>query len=411
MIKAGALYLSIISAFIIAVICASLIMIAAHFRSSYLKDQRISRLYRNMDSAVSLVLAEAGEEIVGTTKIDLFGDETDSVIIKNNHWGIFNLSSVQCFKGADTLSKSLLIGLDTDRDGVAIYLSDEDRPLSVSGDTRITGNAMAPKSGIRKSYADSRPYSGEKTVYGAIHDSKRLLPELTKKWIEEIGEKLSADTKQYPLLQQGSQKCAFLTQVKEYNASKAVLLSDSLSGQIILYSDTLLHISAHAHLDNVVVFAKSIVVDKGFNGNAQLFARDSIVVGDGTRFTYPSVLAIMADQTEFQARISLGKDVKFDGIMLTHEPQRSALQTMISLGENTVVTGEVYATGLIKLDKNVSIKGKSSCNRFMMQTASTIYENFLIDVTINRRSRAQAYLTSGIFKENRGSKKVLRWQN
>ena len=411
MVKAGALYLSIITAFVIAVICASLIMIAANFKSSSLKDKRMSKLYRNMDSAISLVLAEAVEDTVGIKRIDLFDDQSDSVIIKNHHWGVFGLASIQCFTSVDTLTRSFLIGLATEHDGTAVYLSDEDRPLSVSGDTRIMGNAVAPKSGIRKSYAEGKPYLGEKTVYGAITDSKRTLPGLTEKWITEIEYKLKAKPKQYQLFKGGNQYASFLMPLKEYNASATELLSDSLSGQIILYSDTLLHITSNAHLNNVVIFAKSIIIDKGFSGNAQLFARDSIVIGSGSVFTYPSVIAVMSDQTKVQSKITLGEEVKFDGIILTHEPQRSALQTMISIGRGTIIKGEVYATGLIKLDKKVMISGKTSCNRFIMQTSSTMYENFLIDVTFNRKSRPKAYLTSGIFKGIKEDKKILRWQN
>lgn len=408
MLKAGALYLSIITAFLIAVICASLIMIAAHFRAGYLKDLRMGKLYRNMDSAISLVLS--GEELDGKQNIDLFGDETDSVMIESSHWGIFALSSIRCFVSSDTLSRAFLTGLDTSQDRVAVYLSDEDRPVSVSGNTRITGDVKVPKSGIRSSYSDGKPYTGKKIVYGAISDSKRTLDGLVEKWLSEIEHHLDTDPNDFPILISGNQNVSFLSPPKAYHARQSNLSADSLSGQIVLYTDTLIRIGANAHLDNVVIYAKSIIVEDGFSGNAQLFARDSIIVGNGAKFTYPSVLAVMAGETTGQSKIQLGKKVQFDGIILTHEQKRSALQTMISLAEGTVVRGEVYATGLVKLDKQLHVFGKVSCNRFIMQTSSTMYENFLIDITLNRKARSGAYLSSGIFKGNGLNKKILRWQ-
>ena len=409
MVKAGALYLSVITAFLIAVICASLIMIAAHFRGNYLKDVRMSRLYRNMDSAIVLALADHENAEEGKRYLDLFGDEVDSILFEKEHWGIFNLSSIHCFQHKDTLSRSFLLGLDKNDDVVATYLSDEDRPVSVSGNTRIIGNVEVPKSGIRSAYSDGKPYTGDKIVYGAIRNSKRTLPGLDKKWLDQIENQLHVEPRLYPELTSENQQISFFLPVKKYSLQEVDLRPDSLAGHIILYSDTSVHIHRDTKLDNVVIFAKSIIIENGFIGNAQLFARDSIVVGNDVQFTYPSVLGVVAGETAIQSKIQLGENVQFDGIIFTHEPKRSALQTMIVLGERTVVKGEVYATGLVKLDKHINVFGKVTCNRFIMQTSSTMYENFLIDVTINRKARSGAYLSSGIFTGNKLNHKVLRW--
>jgi hypothetical protein len=173
MLKAGALYFAVISAFLIAVICASLIMIAAYYREGYLRELRRGRLERNMDSAVDFVLNRGGTVQAGDTVLDLFGDGTDSVRLGDSYWGIFELSVIRTAVSTDTLKKSFLIGMDTRMDTLALYLSDEDRPLSVSGDTRVTGDAEVPKSGMRKSYVENRPYSGDKLVYGKILESGR----------------------------------------------------------------------------------------------------------------------------------------------------------------------------------------------------------------------------------------------
>lgn len=411
MLKAGALYFSIIVAFIIAMICASLIMLAAHYRGSYLKEMRMARLSRNMDSGIAAVLAEKDD--TDTTKaLDLFGDQTDSIMVKKKHWGIFTLATVKSFVLSDTIKRSFLIGLETKNDALAVYLSDEDRPLSVSGDTRITGDVEVPKAGMRKSYVESRPYSGEQLVYGKIHDSKRTLGGLEKKWIKEIEDKLDFDPSRLPNLQSEEERISFLSGAKEFNVSGLTKIENNLSGQITLYSDTVVRISANAKLDNTIIYAKSIVIADGFKGNCQLFARDSIIIGNHAVLGYPSVLGIMSKEKMVdQAKIIIGNDVLFDGIIFSYEPKRSALQTMVALGENTIVQGEVYATGLLKLAKKVKVEGKVSCNRFIMKTPTTLYENFLVDVTLNRRARNRVYLTSSVFTGTTGDKKILRWEN
>ncbi|RQO80234.1 hypothetical protein DBR40_01045 [Pedobacter sp. KBW01] len=412
MLKAGALYFSIIVAFIIAVICASLIMLASHYRGSYLKEVRMARLSRNMDSGIAYVLAESENREQNSLALDLFGDQTDSVLIEQKHWGIFNLATVKSFVLSDTLKQVFLMGQETTSDAVAMYLSDEDRPLSVSGDTRITGNVEVPKAGMRKSYVDSRPYSGDQLVYGKISDSKRTLGGLESKWIKEIESELDFDPVRLFTLNGGDEQVSFFDAAKKFNVSGLSQLTAQLSGQVILYSDTTVKVSAMAKLDNTIIYAQSIVVADGFKGNCQLFARDSITVGNGVTLSYPSVLGLVSKEKMVdQAKVTLGKNNRFEGIIFSYEPRRSALQTLVSLGEQTTVQGEVYATGLLKLDKKVKVAGKVSCNRFIMQTPATLYENFLIDVVLNRKARNRMYLSSAIFTGVSENKKILRWEN
>jgi hypothetical protein len=412
MLKAGALYFSIIVAFIIAMICASLIMLAAHYRGSYLKEIRMARLSRNMDSGIAYVLAQNANAKENNIALDLFGDQTDSVLIEAKHWGIFTLATVKSFVLTDTLKRSFLIGQETTNDAVALYLSDEDRPLSVSGDTRITGNVEVPKAGLRKSYVDSRPYSGDQLVYGKITDSKRTLGGLEDMWIQEIETELDFDPTKLPSLNGSNEQVSFFAKAKRFNVSNLSQVNTQLSGQVILYSDTTVKISAAAKLDNTIIYARSILVADGFKGNCQLFARDSIVIGNDVNLGYPSVLGLVSKEKMVdQAKITLGKNNRFEGIIFSYEPKRSALQTQIALGEQSTVQGEVYATGLIKLGKQVKVAGKVSCNRFIMQTPATLYENFLIDVILNRKARSRVYLSSAIFTGAAETQKILRWQN
>lgn len=385
-------------------------MLAAHYRAMYLKEIRMAKLNRDIQSGITYVLARADTLKTEKTALDLFGDETDSVLIGKRNWGIFEMATVKSFLFSDTLKCSFLMGIENRKDSLSLYLSDEDRPLSVIGNTRIMGNVKVPKTGMRISYVDNRPYTGEKMVYGRIMDSKKTLGGLEKKWVNEIDKKLDSNLTAFPKLGIEKQHVSFFSPAKSYNASGVKILSNHLSGQIILYSDTAIAVSATAKLDNVIIYAQSIKIEKGFKGNCQLFARDSIVVENNAVLEYPSVLALVSKEKMVdQAKITLGNNVRFQGIILTYEPKRSALQTMVSLGEKTVVSGEIYVTGLVKLAKNVIVEGKVSCNRFIMQTPATLYENFLIDVILNRKRRSRFYLTSGIFTGEKGRKKVLKW--
>ena len=73
--------------------------------------------------------------------------------------------------------------------------------------------------------------------------------------------------------------------------------------------------------------------------------------------------------------------------------------------------GEVYATGFVKMDKPVKIQGKVSCNRFIIQTPTSLYENYLIDIEINRKKRSKYYLGSALFPMKQLQNAILKWLN
>ena len=409
MIKAGALYFSIVVAFLIALISASLIMLAAHYRNSYLKQSRYARLKQNLQSGISYVLA-TDPSINESTTIDLYGDGTDSVLISLTTWGLFARATVRSFVQQDTLKASFLIGLATD--STAVYLCDEDRPLSLSGTTKITGNVIVPKAGLKKAYADGKPYIGEKLVYnGQSSHSNRTLSPVDSSHLKVIDMEFSAQDGLVAAFNQDL-NVSFLSPVKKIRLSrKATLAHLSLSGNLILLADSTVHIPASAKLNGIQLYAKTIVVEEGFKGNCQLFATDSIVVGKNASFGYPSVIGLISSGIpQALTAIKLGSGVELNGILFAYQQPRSATQPMISIGGKSLVQGEIYCTGLLKLDRNVTLNAKVSCKRFIMQTPTTLYENLLIDVKINRLARSKYYLSSGLFGKSH-SQEVLKWLN
>lgn len=411
MLKAGALYFAIVIAFFIAIVSASLIMLAAHYRNSYLKEIRYNRLLNNLNSGIEYTLANK-DAMEGKQTLDLFGDELDSLELDKKDWGIFDLAILKSFVKQDTLKRAFLIGNLTD--STAIYLSDEDRPLSISGHTRITGNVELPKSGIRQSYAEGKPYDGGKELIfgGKTSNSTRMLKPLNEKLLERLKAVFANQAQKLPALQQNELRVSFLDSTQKFKLPQIANLADvNLEGNIILISDSLVTISATAQLNGIQVYAPLIKVEQGFKGNCQLFAVDSILVADNVEFKYPSVLGVMrTKRSVVQPQIVLGDHVNFDGIIFSHENERTALQTLIGLGKDTRVQGEIYSTGLLRVEKGSKINGKVSCNRFLMKTPLTLYENFLIDVAFNSKARSRYYLSSKLFKEQR-TNRILKWLN
>ncbi len=427
MIKAGALYMVVIVSLLIAMVSASLLTIAFFYRQEVQKKLRQDRLQNNLESGTTILLSDGFAQYDQTHDVDLFEAGNDSLTLRKEFWGVYGLNLVKAFELKDTLKRAFLSAYTFD-DKHAIYLADEDRPLSISGSTQITGDGQLPKSGLRQAYVDGKPYAGKSLINGSIHDSGRDLPALNEEILADIIKYLKPlDDKDFEFknhingLQIDSQDSlvnSFFNDTKLYflDIEMMELGSRKLSGKLILVSDTIVQIAADSQLDQVQVYAPAIIVESGFKGNCQLFARDSIIIGKNCVFDYPSFAGVFKPEDHpIQAKLSIDEGSSFSGILLSYEKKRSPLQTIISLSKGCRIYGEVYATGLVKLDKTVSVYGKTYAKRFIMQTPATLYENYLIDISLNRKLLSKYYLSSSIFKgvsnRNMQQQRILKWLN
>jgi hypothetical protein len=412
MIKASSLYVAIIIALVIAVLSGSLIATAYYYRWSLQKNQRQQRLMLNLESGCNLLLSKYFETQEELMSLDLFDTRQDSIFIRKKDWGIFDLAEVYAFEQLDTLKKSFLIAKDIQDDRAVLYLSDEDRPLSISGTSRISGDAYLPKSGIRQAYVDGKGYTGKQLVYGKIKESGRDLPAFNEVKLTWLKEQLK-DTVDYELISGDSLINSFFKSTIKLRLKKNLMLDYYLKGNIIIYADSVLKISVNAFLEDVLVFAPAIIIEKGFKGSGQFFATDSIKLEEDVHLDYPSCLGVIKNETaSHQPKISLANNIHFRGVIFTEEKERSTLQTMVSMAKNNFVEGEIFVKGMLKLEKPQTIKGKVSCNRFIIQTPSTLYENYLIDISLDRNTLNSYYLSTNLWVQNKDlPNKVLKWLN
>jgi len=431
MIKAGALYMVVIVSLLIAMISASLLTIAFFYRQEVQKKVRFDKLLVNLASGTTLLLSEGLIPDDELQRVDLFDTGTDSLILKKGHWGIYELNMVKAFELKDTLKRAFL-SANTFADRSAIYLADEDRPLSLSGNTQITGNGELPKSGLKQAYVEGKPYAGKTLINGDVKDSGRELPALDETLLQDFikylkpldskGTEFKDSIKGLTFDVRDSLKNSFFNEAVVYclDAGQMELGGITLKGKIILVSDTTVRISADARLDQVQIYAPAIIVASGFKGACQLFARDSIIIGKNCVFDYPSFAGVFKPEGhQVQSKLSIGEGSHFSGILLTYEKKRSPLQTIISLAKDCKINGEVFATGYVKLERTVTVYGKTSAKRFIMQTPTTLYENYLIDITLNRKLLSRYYLSSALFKggsagASQGAgqhQKILKWLN
>lgn len=416
MIKASALYLVIIIALVIGILCSSLIVVAYFYKQQYQQKFRSDKLEANSNSAVNILLGSDDDGFKDEKSFSLFGADDDSVSLKRIPWGIYDIGLAKTYIQHDTLYKAFSIASTVDSaKWAALYLIDEDRPLSVSGNTLILGQVFIPKAGVKEAYVDGQAYKGDKRiVIGTQHNSEKSLPTLQQSrlhLLQTLGTPAKFNDTILP--RTDSMNVSFFKPGRVINFKKKVteIANIRLYGNIILLSDTTIIIENAARLENVLVFARAIQVKDGFTGTCQLFATDSIGVGKNCTFNFPSCLGVIRNHNDksTQGRIRIGENTTITGALFTYEKEKSQLQTLIDIASNVKIYGQVYAMGLVQFNKSAEIDGSVFTNRFLYKSTYTTYENYLINIKLDANGLSPYYLTSPLFSVSAKTQKVLQW--
>lgn len=408
----------IIIALVIGLLCSALIAAAYFYQAAYQAKFRVDRLQNNMNSGINILLTSTDSSYRTERAVSLFAnDDLDSVSLQRFAWGAFDIGIVQAFAQRDTLYKvfSIANAIDSAK-WAALYLIDEDRPLSLSGKTTIRGDVYIPKAGVKTAYVDNQSYTGDQQlVQGKQHNSEKKLPPLTPKRLQIIRQFLRQPAEHNSmLLKNKSIDRSFRLPTTTIGLGKQVttLQNISLSGNLIIRSDTTLIIDSSAIMHHVIIFAKAILIKAGFHGNGQFYAKDSIGIERDCRFTYPSCLGVLWDTTAiigFPEKISLGENTRFTGLIFTYEKAKNPLRPLIALGKNTTVAGQIYSQGTLSIKAGTSIAGNVMTSRFLYQNEITAYENYLINTTIDARALSRYYLISDLSPVSAEQKKILQW--
>ncbi|PTQ92443.1 hypothetical protein C8P68_11243 [Mucilaginibacter yixingensis] len=415
MVRSAALYMVIVIALVIGVICSSLIMAAGFYRLQYSKQLRYQQLRNNLQSGINLVLHSPLTQ--GYTRLSLFGQDNDSIAICRKPWGIFDVGVVRSFIQADTLDKTFTIanGVDSAK-WATLYMIDEDRSISVSGKTIVKGNVFIPKAGIRPAYVDGQAYQGPKQIIqGHQYNSAKELPALNTTRLKAL-ETLWKDTTGMVknLSDVDSIHYSWIQSAHRIDLGKKVttLSGCTIGGNAVIVSDTLLTIDSTAHLKDVLIFAKAIHVANGFRGRCQLFAADSITTGARCQFDYPSCIGLLrfANDNGTQ-KITIGNNNLLSGALFTYEQQPGKVLPFVDLGKDTEIRGIVYLKGNVGLHAGIIIKGGIFTNRFVYTSGYTRYENYLININLDGPRLSPYYLSSDLFPVSGPTQKVLAWLN
>lgn len=408
--QASALKLTVIVSLVITILLGGLISLYAYHQRHTDRFFRQSTLLQVMDNALSI----AQSSYLPYTDTLLYGvPYNDSNIrIQKSVWGLYDVATVCVHDEIDSLRKAFLLG-SQQMDTVVLYVADEDRNLSVSGNTRIKGNASLPQAGIKPAFVDGKYYEGKEIIIeGKKRYSERELPAIAHHRINPIYSVMPhipiLDFRDLPD-QQG--QSFFLPTIHAHSPAPIDLSHYELAGNIVLYSDTAIHIGQASNLKQLICIAPFISVEADFRGSLQLFATDSISIGERTILEYPSAVVLQADRSEGQKKLLIQKDSQIHGTILLSEEERSPLPHNLEFGENCTVYGDLICFGMLQYKKNLSVHGATYCYRFITQTPSSLYENYLIDLELDRAILSPHFLHGYVWNipQEKQINQILTW--
>lgn len=420
MLKASSLFYAIAMSLLIGIISGSLILFAYLNRSYILSSLAKDNVRINAGSGINLLLSENSLfEKSDTVLLSLFDDGIDSVRLVKKYWGAFDIGVAEAFTRKEHYKEVALIGtvLD-DSSKITLYLSDQNKALSVCGKTVIQGTCYLPKAGVKRSYIEGQTYVGDKLVYGKAKQSTHNLPPINKKMIAANKAYLNkqfniADSIIYfheqeisdSIVQSFNDKTLLI-----YSEHPMVLLHNKYAGNICIVSDSSVFVGSESHLKDVLIYSPKIKVEKNFSGNFQAFAYDTIVIGENSTLTYPTVLGIIKfEKSADVAVINVGDKTEISGVLFQFQENQNYQQTAkLQIGTGSIVNGQVYSDGQVEIKG--SVYGSVICKEFTLATASSIYGNQLLNATLDFNRLSEYFVGINLISQS-NFRQVAKWLN
>lgn len=393
-LKASSLLQAVFVCLLIGALCFGMLLLSSHNSLFQKRTLQKSQLQLTNDAALQLVLSKIAKTERGMSEMSIFENHVNTEINVRD-WGFFKVIGAKTYHKTDTVQKSLLVG-ELTKATTALYVSNYDKILSMAGNVHITGNVCIPKGMYEK-----KNIHGEQTnvfIKGIQKVSEDRLPKLRKMNTEIIPESAIL----LPIEAIGKEK----KYVRTFDKGTQVFTSNDLSflegktvkGNIIFQSNGTLILRSSMKLEDVIIKAKKVVVEKGFSGNIQIIASNSVIIEDQVQLKYPS--SILIQQSKDAAKIVIGKEsILIGGIIISNSDHKTALKSTVFIDAKTTVVGTVYCHGALEL--RGSVYGSVFADRLHTETNATNYSNLLMNAVIDIDQLPKNFIGIPLFAPNR----------
>lgn len=393
--RASSLTNAIFLCLIISVFCGCLVLVS-HYHN-VLND----RLYTHEDlisrneSSFNFLLNNSESMSYNQSEfIDVFDHGISSSVYKKN-WGFYDILVCKTAFKQDTVSKIALVGQrSNENNNLAVFVTNYDKPLKLSGKAKILGQIKVPNGRIERAYINGRN-GNDIELHGQQLKSENKLPRIEKDIVLNVAEYETIHLNTLddrPVIVN-----AFDEVTKVLNLNETRQLNHIVcKGNIVLKSDNGLKITKTAVLNDVIVSAPFVHIMSGFKGNIQIVAKDSVIIDKHVQLRYPSSIYI---KNNGEASITLEDDsVLIGGVVIDGEAPSGTSKRLLTIKKRATVVGNIYCNGSTQLKGKVI--GNIYTDKFFLKTKSSNYENVILNGSINRDSLPKDFIGLPLFKTN-----------
>ncbi|WP_179317224.1 hypothetical protein [Winogradskyella undariae] len=414
-LKAGALQLTLFIAVVIALLLTAFILLVQTHKRFSVQNDFIIETIQNTNTGINHTLDNV-LRLNDTISIDLKDEDYKSLKVHREFWGVFEkVISISKIK-TNTIKKVALIGaVQPEKDRLALYLQDNNKPLVLVKNTKIKGLAYLPKRGVKPGNISGEYYYGSQLIYGESKISQNL-PELNIPFTAIENAISNAKAEQFLETKDSkTYKNSFFEPTRfVFSNSKINLGNLSLIGNIIVQSKIKIVVDASCVLKDVILIAPEIEVQNNVKGNFQSIASKNIVIGEQVELSYPSALVLnrkqlleanKTDLNEDQSKIIVNSSTIIKGVIVYLDPSTSDnFKVQLELKDKATLIGEIYCNKNLELRGTVF--GSVITNNFIAKQSGSIYQNHIYNGTIIANELPLEYV--GLLFKN-SKKGVAKW--
>ena len=389
--------ISIVISIVVALFLLAVVLVFQYNQFFFYKGANQSVLIHNYNSTLQVIQANAKQFDFGTHRIDLFGNQTDSVQIERKQWGLLDLWGIEVWKHQQRMSKRFVAAQQQRKDSLAIYLSGSNGGLSLCGKTVIKGDAVLPNQGVKRAYIEGKNFNGSRLIQGRVAKNERQKVFVSAPLKKRMGKWMRLGGATLETIPVGSLTRLFNSQgsidsIPIYRSNSQVHLSgtSTLKWSIVVSSTEI--VVGGSSAEYCIFIAPKITVRSGFVGNIQCFASESIHLQKDVELSYPSNVVLLSSGKNDE--IVLDEGSKIDGAVLIATVAPKTVQNWPKLKVHP--TSEIWGSAVIegKTELQGTIVGTIETKLFTLKTPSSSYENHLLDATIDRLSLPKAHATT-----------------
>jgi hypothetical protein len=416
MLRAGALIYTVFISFLITIICGLLISFSLIYNKNFITEFKRGELLNNVYSGINVALftpnlIDFDQELV----VDLYNDAINIVELEKKRWGGYEIIKARSSWSNFNEYKIALVGIDwRSEENVALYLTDKNDFLYVSGNTFLRGDCFVPGAQVKTTRIEGRGFLGKQPVKGEVYKSLIDLPLINQGFIDINSKYLSngylIGDSSYNYNSFNSQSeiiyNSFLNKTLVlYSEDNILIKNKRINGNVIIKSETLVEISSDCDIDNILIYAPEVIIRDGFEGAVQVFAKTKIRIEENCKLKYPSFICTINDKSE----IIVSEGCEIDGgVFLFLTNKENVKQSGIEIKKNATVYGQVYSNGYIQ-HKGI-LYGTMYCENFMLKTKSSLYENHLLDAIIDLSKLSENFVGNVLLYEST-NRKIIDWLN